>query len=123
MGRRAKWRDYVDLYFILKDHHDLKEISARAGEIFGAYFNEKLFREQLCFFDDIDHSEKVEYVDDDIDEVKIRNFLVNIATTSSTSSKNELPRRKQRVSQRRINHDRSKRCPNRHHGKHQKRND
>ncbi len=74
----------IYLYFILKDHHDLKEISARAGEIFCAYFNEKLFREQLCFFDDIDYSEKVEYIADDIDEVEIRKYLVDIATTQFT---------------------------------------
>jgi len=43
LGGRAKWKDYVDLYFILKDHHSLKELSARAADIFGAYFNEKLW--------------------------------------------------------------------------------
>ena len=81
LGGRAKWKDYVDLYFILKDHHNLRELSVRAAEIFGTYFNEKLFREQLCFFDDIDNSEKVEYVRDEINEEEIRGFLVDIATT------------------------------------------
>jgi len=84
LGGRAKWKDYVDLYFILKDHHSLKELSARAADIFGAYFNEKLFREQLCFFDDIDYSEKVEYIGDEIDEEEIRKVLVDIATTKFT---------------------------------------
>jgi len=32
MGGRAKWKDYVDLFFVLKDHHGLKELSARATE-------------------------------------------------------------------------------------------
>ena len=81
LGGRAKWKGYVDLYFILKDRHDLRELSARAVEIFGAYFNEKLFREQLCFFDDIDYSEKVEYIGDEINEGEIRKFLVDIAMT------------------------------------------
>jgi len=81
LGGRAKWKDYVDLYYILKDHHDLKELSVRATEIFGTYFNEKLFREQLCFFDDIDFSEKVEYMGDEINEEEIRKVLVEIATT------------------------------------------
>ncbi|MBC2695155.1 MAG: hypothetical protein HF982_07755 [Desulfobacteraceae bacterium] len=84
LGGRAKWKDYVDLYFILKDRYDLKELSARATEIFGAYFNEKLFREQLCFFDDIDYSEKVEYICDEINEEEIRKFLVDIAMTQFT---------------------------------------
>ena len=81
LGGRAKWKDYVDLYYILKDHHDLKELSVRATEIFGTYFNEKLFREQLCFFDDIDFSEKVEYMGDEINEEEIKKVLVDTATT------------------------------------------
>jgi len=81
LGGRAKWKDYVDLYYILKDHHDLKELSVRAAEIFGTYFNEKLFREQLCFFDDIDFSEKVEYMGDEINEEEIKKVLVDTATT------------------------------------------
>ncbi|MBW1822556.1 MAG: hypothetical protein JRI92_12535 [Deltaproteobacteria bacterium] len=81
LGGRAKWKDYVDLYYILKDHHDLKELSVRATEIFGTYFNEKLFREQLCFFDDIDFSEKVDYMGKEIKEEEIRKVLVDIATT------------------------------------------
>jgi hypothetical protein len=80
LGGRAKWKDYVDLFFVLRDRHDLKELSARATEIFGAYFNEKLFREQLCFFEDIDYSEKVQYLDDDIPEDEIKEFLVDTAT-------------------------------------------
>ena len=84
LGGRAKWKDYVDLYFILKDQYDLRELSARAMEIFGTYFNEKLFREQLCFFDDIDYSEKVEYIGDEINDEEIRKFLVDIAMTQFT---------------------------------------
>jgi len=84
LGGRAKWKDYVDLYFILKDQYDLRELSVRAMEIFGTYFNEKLFREQLCFFDDIDYSEKVEYIGDEINDEEIRKFLVDVAMTQFT---------------------------------------
>ena len=84
LGKRAKWKDYVDLYFILKNHHGLKEISNRATDIFGVYFNEKLFREQLCFFDDIDYSEKIEYIYDEVDEEEIKKVLIDIATTRFT---------------------------------------
>ncbi|MBA3016814.1 MAG: nucleotidyl transferase AbiEii/AbiGii toxin family protein [Proteobacteria bacterium] len=80
LGGRAKWKDYVDLYFVLKDYHDLKKISSRAAEIFGNSFNAKLFREQLCYFDDIDYSEKVDYVGEEIEENKIKEFLSDIAT-------------------------------------------
>lgn len=81
MGGRAKWKDYVDLYFILKDHYDLNQLSTRATELFNVYFNGKLFREQLCFFEDIDYSEKVDYMGEDIDENTIKDFLVDVATS------------------------------------------
>ena len=28
IGQRSKWKDYVDMYFILKDHYSVQEISA-----------------------------------------------------------------------------------------------
>lgn len=59
LGRRAKWRDYVDLYFIMKDHYSLTDISAHAKIVFKGEFNERLFREQLDFFDDIDYRQVV----------------------------------------------------------------
>lgn len=61
LGRRAKWKDYVDLYFFFLTH-TLKELVDKAGEIFGGEFNEKLFREQLAYFKDVDHSEAVHYM-------------------------------------------------------------
>ena len=61
LGRRAKWKDYVDLYFILNAHHSVSEITAKAIEIFGNEFNEKIFRVQLAYFNDIDYSEKVSF--------------------------------------------------------------
>jgi len=39
LARRAKWKDYVDLYFILKEHHNLKEISERANFFYGDEFS------------------------------------------------------------------------------------
>lgn len=59
LGRRAKWKDYVDLYFILKDNYSVSEITAKGKEIFGNEFNEKIFRTQLAYFEDIDYSEEV----------------------------------------------------------------
>lgn len=59
LGRRAKWKDYVDFYFIIKDFYSVETISKKAIEIFGNEFNEKNFRSQLAYFKDIDYSEKV----------------------------------------------------------------
>lgn len=61
LGRRAKWKDYVDLYFILKDHNSIADIIVKGIEIFGNEFNEKIFRAQLSYFKDIDYSEQVVY--------------------------------------------------------------
>lgn len=61
LGRRAKWKDYVDLYFILKEHHTVSEITIKGMEIFGKEFNEKIFRTQLAYFEDIDYLEQIIY--------------------------------------------------------------
>ena len=60
LGKRAKWKDYVDLFFLLKQF-PLTEIINKANKLFGPEFNEKLFRVQLSYFKDIDYSEEVLY--------------------------------------------------------------
>ncbi len=62
LGRRSKWKDYVDLYFLLTSHFTITDVSKRAEDLFGELYSEKLFRSQLCYFDDIDYSEEVEYI-------------------------------------------------------------
>ena len=79
LGRRSKWKDYVDLYFILKDHYTIKDISKAATINFGQMFSEKLFREQLAFHKDIDYSEPVEYLSTPVAEPKIKEFLIEKA--------------------------------------------
>lgn len=64
LGRRAKWKDYVDMYFIAKKYGGIAKIISKAKQIFGSEFNEKLFRSQLAYFQDIDHSEKVIFMKD-----------------------------------------------------------
>ncbi len=61
LGRRAKWKDYVDLYFIINRYHSIKKIMARGKEIFANEFNERIFREQLSYFKDIDYREEIVY--------------------------------------------------------------
>ena len=75
LGRLSKWKDYVDLYYIIKDHFSFGQIAKRASGIFGQLFSEKLFRAQLSYFDDIDYSEQVEYVNTAAPEEEIRAFL------------------------------------------------
>ena len=61
LGRRAKWKDYVDLYFIFQKY-SFKDLVDKTNSIFKSEFNEKLFRTQLGYFEDIDHSEEIKYI-------------------------------------------------------------
>ena len=62
LGRRVKWKDYVDLYFIINKYHSLKKIVKRGKTIFNGEFNERIFREQLAYFKDIDYQEEVVFL-------------------------------------------------------------
>jgi len=64
LGRRAKWKDYVDLYWIMEKQANILEIIKNARAIFGAEFNEKNLRKQLAYFKDIDYSEEVDWLAD-----------------------------------------------------------
>jgi len=79
LGRRAKWKDYVDLYFILRDYYSIREINEEAEKNFGEFFSEKLFREQLAFHKDIDYSESVEFLLPAPSGDEIRQFLIEKA--------------------------------------------
>ena len=82
LGRRSKWKDYVDLYFLLNDKFTLGEISNRATEIYGDLFSDKLFRSQLSYFEDVDYSEEVDYlIPTPPTEEEIKNQLISISTT------------------------------------------
>lgn len=61
VGRRGSWRDYMDLYFILKNKKaSLKKIIVKAKKIYGEFFSEKLFLSQLIYTEDIDKREVTE---------------------------------------------------------------
>jgi hypothetical protein len=79
LGRRAKWKDFVDLYFILNKHFTIKEISRECEETFKGQFSEKLFRQQLAFHKDIDFSEPVEFLGEPIADNVIKEFLIEKA--------------------------------------------
>lgn len=62
LGRRAKWKDYVDLHEIFANHAPFDTVVSQASAIFQGAFNQRLFREQLCYFEDIDFSEEIDYL-------------------------------------------------------------
>ena len=76
LGGRGKWKDYVDLYFILKQNLTTQEISFKAKELFTDSFNPLLFLKQLSYFKDINYEEQVEYMPGfEIDNNTIKEFL------------------------------------------------
>jgi len=79
LGRRSQWKDYVDLFFLLKFKLSIDDIIAKAKELFSTHFNTKLFREQLCYFEDIDSSETIDYIDCAPEASEIKSFLEDIA--------------------------------------------
>jgi len=82
LGRRSKWKDYIDLFFIFKQY-SLKQVCDKAKQIFKEAFNEKLFREQLMFFNDIDFTEKIDFVTEFlVPDEKIKNTLQNISLSN-----------------------------------------
>lgn len=58
IGRRGTLKDYVDLYFIISEKiSSLDEIMDMAKNKFGNEFNDRLFLEQLVYFNDIEETE------------------------------------------------------------------
>lgn len=79
-GNRAKWKDYVDMYFIMRDYHSFAEIVKKAEELFNSQFNSKLFRQQLAYFNDIDYREKIIFRPGfETSEEKIKKSLIDFS--------------------------------------------
>lgn len=82
LAGRAKWKDYVDLFFILTRFYELVEITNKAKELFRGDFNEKLFRTQLGYFDDVNYNEEVEYLPGfEVPDELIKQTLVDFSLT------------------------------------------
>jgi len=80
LGIRAKWKDYVDLYFILKDFYSFEEIATTASLVFGNQFSEKLFKMQLGYFTGISSAEEVTYlIPNSPTEAQVQEFLINVS--------------------------------------------
>lgn len=76
LGRISKWKDYVDLFFLIKDHFTIEKISKRASYIFGQLFSQKLFRAQLAYFKDIDYFEPIEYLISAPNNNDVKQYLI-----------------------------------------------
>ena len=79
LGRRGKWKDYVDMYILLKEY-SIKDIIREAKDIYGTIFSERMFLQQLCYFKDVDYTEEVIWrIDNPPSDKEIENFLIDIS--------------------------------------------
>lgn len=75
LGKRPKWRDYVDLYFLLKNKYiSLGELIELSKKKFASDFSERLFLEQLVYWNDIGNY-VVEFVGKEIPPSEIKLFF------------------------------------------------
>lgn len=75
LGRRATLKDYVDLYFILKEKtNSLEEIIALSEKKYGSEFDPRLFLEQLIYLKDVEEIE-IEFLKERVITSDIEKFL------------------------------------------------
>lgn len=74
IGRRAIWRDYVDFYFLLKNKFSIADVIGYAKKKFRDDFNEILFLQQLCYFEDLEMT-PIDYIKTRPSENEIKDFL------------------------------------------------
>lgn len=74
IGRRGEWRDYVDLYFTIKNGFPLRNIIKKCHEKFGDSFSGKLFLSQLTYFADLKDF-TIDFVGEKHSQREIRSFL------------------------------------------------
>lgn len=82
MGQRAKWKDYIDLYFLFKQY-SLEQVSSLATSLFGAgLFDERLLREQLAYYEDVSFKEKIDFLPGfEVSDEEVKKFLTKISTS------------------------------------------
>lgn len=75
LGRRATLKDYVDLYFVVKEKMiSLEEIIILSKKKYGKEFDPRLFLEQLIYSKDIEKV-NIQFLKEKVDELKIESFF------------------------------------------------
>lgn len=75
LGRRPEFKDYIDLYFILKKKHFiLKEIIDFAERKYKDEFNTRLFLEQLIYLEDV-KTVKIYFLKEKVSKNQIQKFF------------------------------------------------
>jgi len=78
IGKRLSYKDYVDWYFLLKEHHvELADVITNAKRKFGNDFNDRLFLGQLVSLSEVP-TQKIDFVRDEVDRATITEFLETV---------------------------------------------
>ncbi len=75
IGKRLSYKDYVDWYFLLKDHHiKLERVIKFAQKKFGSDFNDRLFLGQLISLEDI-QTQEIDFLGKPVNRSTVEQFL------------------------------------------------
>jgi len=75
VGRRGAWRDYIDLFFLLKwKYYSIDKLIKLAELKFSGEFNSKLFLEQLVYFKDLTIA-TTDFLKESYTDSEIKEFL------------------------------------------------
>lgn len=75
LGQRANLKDYVDLYFLLREKvSSLEKIISFCERKYGEEFNKRLFLEQLIYSKDIEEI-KIQFLKEKVDKLEIEKFF------------------------------------------------
>lgn len=75
LGRRATYRDYIDLYFILSEKHTgLAELMALSKKKYQRHFDPRLFLEQLIYLEDVEDLE-VRFLKQPVTKQEVERFF------------------------------------------------
>jgi predicted nucleotidyltransferase component of viral defense system len=87
VGRRGAYKDYLDLFYILKGKHILlDEIIEKCSEKYGDAFNSRLFLEQLIYLDDVEEV-SIQFLNTNVSKNDVKNFLENEVANFSNQLK------------------------------------
>ncbi|OHA07860.1 MAG: hypothetical protein A2934_00185 [Candidatus Sungbacteria bacterium RIFCSPLOWO2_01_FULL_47_10] len=77
IGRRAEYKDYIDLYFIIsKSRRALKRIIKSAEKKYDKEFSQKLFLEQLVYLKDIEET-PIAFIKKEVKKKTLETFFRN----------------------------------------------
>ncbi|GAB4219526.1 MAG: nucleotidyl transferase AbiEii/AbiGii toxin family protein [Candidatus Microgenomates bacterium] len=86
IGRRAVWRDYIDIFYLIKEKQiSLKKIILLAKKKFKREFVETQFLEQLVYFDDLQIA-PINFINKSYSEKEIKSFLKKKVKTYITKT-------------------------------------